>query len=352
MNTRALVLALLGATVHAARADYDPEWRDGCPAGNLARLPDIAHSAVDPLEPYPGTRPELAGALPQPDSAFGRTQLGTDFTLSHFASPGGEIHAAAVYGAALRGALSVAVSHWRHVRWSAGLRAALSSHHLDDGSLSLDHLGNLVVQPELRWQWVAIGSNPIDSVGDPAHPPASLRNGIAVQAILARPRDQGEAARVDGARIWRRTAFEGYLVSPRPTWGGALELRSEGVGCYAPFVHLRLSLTATEAATDPMDPSHERLVVLAPQTLSVGFALSSHASLLVQYGLLVYLARSEGASERSPIGATAIHRFRLGGERVFANGRLTMSGYLDLFAGSALYDGTNVGFSMTWNLGD
>lgn len=351
----AIVVGLVTASTGYARADYDPEWRDGCPGGNLTHLPDVQYRKADTLESYAGTRPDLVGALPQPDSAFGRNQLGIDSVLAHSATVDANTPSTLVAGAALRGAINIPIGHLYHLRWSTGLHATLSRRHFEEGGQMVNHLGNLVLQPEFRWQWTATGSNTVDSIGDPEHQAAGLRNGIALQAIVARPFDQSVAARTSGAMIWRRDAFEGYLVSPRPTWGGAIEIRSEGVGCYAPFIHLRLSLTVTDAATDPSDVAHEHMVFLAPQTLSFGFALSSHASVLVQYGLLVYVARGDsgpGFPLASLIETSALHRLRFGGEKVFAGGQLTAAASLDLFLGSQLYHGTRVGVSLTWNMGD
>lgn len=359
MRALRAILALasggVAASASPARAGYDPEWRDGCPAGNLARLPDVQHRAADALERYDGTRPDLVGALPQPDSAFGRNQLGIDTILAHSEATKDSDDRTVIGGAALRGAINIPVSHWYHLRWSTGLHVSLSARHREEGDQTANRRGNLVLQPEFRWQWVATGSNTVDSLDDREHQAAGLRNGIALQAIIARPLDQSDAARADKAMVWRRSAFEGYLVSPRPTWGGAVEIRSEGVGCYAPFIHLRLSLTVTDAATDPENPGHEQMVFLAPQTLTFGVALSSHASVLVQYGLLVYLAnndRTDGTAPQSLIETSALHRFRFGGEWVFGDEHLTGAAYLDLFRGSKLYAGTVVGVSLTWNIGD
>jgi hypothetical protein len=353
-------LAIVGSSAGAARADYDVEWRDGCPGGNLARTPDVQHRWADTLERYDGTRPELIGALPQPDSALAGNQIGVDSRIAHFASPGAGGNSASVYGGVLRAHGNAPLSHWSNVRWSAGLAAMLSAHRLEDGHTSIDRLGNLVLEPELRAHWVATGTNVVDSLGDVDHQAAGLRNSVAIQAIISAPLDQAMPARSERLGLWRRDAFEGYLVSPRGTLGGALEIRSEGVGCYAPFVHLRLSLTFTDVPIAPAQPAPvqpapaqpamERMVMVAPQTLSFGFALSSRASMLLQYGLLVYLTRDGQAAEGSLIGATAIHRFRVGGERVFDS--VTMAVHFDYFLGSALYDGTIVGVSLAWRLGE
>jgi hypothetical protein len=346
-----LVLVIVAAGSGAARADYDPEWRDGCPGGNLSRTPDVLHRASDLPPRYGGTHPELTGALPQADSGLARDQIGLDGTVSHFASPGNGGNSTSLYGGALRLHGNVPIGGGHDVHHGAGLGAVLSYHRLQDGSAMVDRLGSLVLEPEFRAQWVATGTNIVDSVGDPDHQAAGLRNGVALQAILAEPLDQGMAARVAATGVWSRDAFDGYLVSPRPTWGGALEIRSEGVGCYAPFVHLRLSLTFTEVATQPAAPSTEHVVMLAPQTLAFGFSPSSHTSVWLQYGLLVYfLPGDPGGVSSSLIGATAIHRFRFGIERVF--GGVTAAAHVDFFHGSAMYDGTVVGVSLNWNLRD
>jgi hypothetical protein len=343
-----LVPAIVAAGAGAARADDVPEWRDGCPGGNLSRTPDVLHHASDTLPRYEGTRPELTGAMPQADSGLARDQIGLDGTVSHFASSGNGGNSTSLYGGALRLHADVALGG-HDVHYGAGLGALLSYHRLQDGPMTVDRLGSLVLEPELRAQWVATGTHFVDSLGDPDHQAAGLRNGIALQAILAEPLDQGPAARAAATAVWSRAAFEGYRVSPRPTWGGALELRSEGVGCYAPFLHLRLSLTFTEAATQPADRSAEHLVMLAPNTLAVGFSPSSHASVWLQYGLLIYFVPGDrGGASSSLIGATAIHRFRFGIERVL--GGVTAAVHVDFFRGSAMYDGTVVGVSLNWNL--
>lgn len=339
----AAALGMLAAATATARADYEVEWRDGCPGGNLARTPDVRHREDDRLERYDGTRPELIGALPQPDSALGGNQIGIDSTIGHFASPGDGRPSASLYGGVLRVHGNAPVSHGGHVRWSAGLGAMVSAHRLEDGRTIVDLLGNLVLEPELRAHWVATGTNIVDSLGDPEHQAAGLRNSVALQAIIAAPLDGSDRARADRLALWRRDAFDGYLMSPRATVGGALEIRSEGVGCYAPFVHLRLSAMLTE-------PQMGRMAVVAPQSLSLGFALSSRTSLLLQYGLLVYLTRNGQEVEDPPIGATAIHRLRVGGERAFDD--FTMALHFDYFTGSALYDGTFFGMSLTWRPGE
>jgi hypothetical protein len=159
------------------------------------------------------------------------------------------------------------------------------------------------------------------------------------------------SARTERTSLWRREAFEGYLISPRPTWGAAFEIRSEGVGCYAPFVHLRMSATLTDAVTDPAQSPREHMVWLAPQTLTFGVSPSSHASVLFQYGLLVYFTgETARGSPASLIGATAVHRFRFGGERVA--GPLSFSAHLDFFLGSTLYDGSVFGVSVNLHTGD
>jgi hypothetical protein len=346
MKAAWLALAMLGADAGAVRADYDPEWRDGCPGGNLARTPDVQHQASDRQASYGGTHPELTGALPQADSALARDQIGIDGTISHFASRGNDGPSTSMYGSALR--VHGGVATGGDVHWGAGLGAILSYHRLQEGPTMVERLGSLVLEPELRAQWVATGTHIIDSVGDPEHQAAGLRNGFAVQAILATPLDQSTAARAEATAVWARAAFEGYRVSPRPTWGGAIEMRSEGVGCYAPFVHLRLSLTFTEVADQPAEPSTEHLVLLAPQTLALGFSPSSHASVWLQYGLLVYFAPGDriGAAA-SLVGETAIHRFRFGFERWF--GAVSASAHVDFFRGSTRYDGTVVGVSLNWN---
>lgn len=344
-----LVPAILAAGAGVARADFDPEWRDGCPGGNLSRTADVLHQASDALPRYAGTRPELTGALPQADSALARDQFGIDGAVSHFASPDASGRSTSLYDGALR--LHGGLGGGHEIHYGAGLGAVLSYHHLQDGPMPVDRVGNLVLEPEFRWQWVATGTNLVDSLGDPDHQAAGLRNGIALQAILAQPLDQSQAARAAATEVWRHAAFEGYRVSPRPTWGGALELRSEGVGCYAPFVHLRLSLTFTEIATLPGNLADENLVMLAPQTLAFGFSPSSHASVWMQYGLLIYFAPgSRGGPASSLIGETAIHRFRFGIERVL--GAASAAVHVDFFRGSKMYDGTVVGVSLNWNLRD
>jgi hypothetical protein len=350
MRAAWLVLVIVAASAGAARADYDPEWRDGCPGGNLTRTPDVAHQASDALPRYDGTRPELTGALPQADSGLARDQVGFDGTVSHFASPEPGRDSASLYGGGLRAHGGVPLGgHDFH--YGAGLGALLSYHRLQDSPRPVDRLGNLVLEPELRMQWVATGTNVVDSIRDPEHQAAGVRNGVALQAILARPFDQGDAARAMATGVWTRTAFEGYRASPRPTWGGALELRSEGVGCYAPFVHLRLSLTFTRIATLPDHPADESLVLLAPQTLAFGFSPSSHTSVWLQYGLLVYFAPGDRSGPGSSlIGETAIHRFRFGIERAFDGG--SVATHVDYFRGSKMYDGTVVGVSLNWNLRD
>jgi hypothetical protein len=350
MRAAWLVGAIVAASAGAARADYDPEWRDGCPGGNLSLKPDVAHQASDALPRYAGTRPELTGAMPQPDSALARDQIGFDGTISHFASPGGGRDSASLYGAGLRA--HAGGSHYgRDFHYGAGLGVLLSGHRLQDSPTPIDRLGNLVLEPELHLQWGATGTNFVDSLGDPEHQAAGVRNGFALQAILALPFDQSDAARAMATTVWARAAFEGYRVSPRPTWGGALELRSEGVGCYAPFVHLRLSLTFTQIATRPDAPADDNLVLLAPETLAFGFSPSSHLSVWLQYGLLVYFAPGDrDGPASSVIGETAIHRFRFGFEAMFDGWSVTP--HVDYFRGSKMYDGTVVGVSLNWNLRD
>lgn len=347
----AVAAAVMAAPARDARADYDPEVRDGCPAGNLSRKPDVQQRASDTLEPYRGTRPDQVGALPQADSALAPNQLAVDVVVSHFASQGNDSGPTALYGGALYGHLDRPFARWLQARWAIGLGVAGSAHQLEEGPDRRFRLGTLVFEPELRAQWVATGTNVVNSLDDPEHQAAGLRNGIAVQGIFAAPLDTSMGARADSARVWRRDAFEGYLVSPRATMGGAVELRSEGVGCYAPFVHLRLSATATKAETDPARPSVEHLVLLAPQTLTFGFSPSSSASLLTQYGLLVYFTEDTArGSSASLIGASAIHRFRIGGERVV--GRVTFAAHFDFFLGSPLYGGTMFTVAMRLNPGD
>lgn len=347
----ALALAVVMAAGGSARADYDPEWRDGCPGGNRSRTQDIQHRWADKLDDYPGTRPERVGALPQSDSALGDNQVGLDTMVARFASLGNGSGAASAAAEALHVHLNYPFARWLLARWAGGLNLAASAQQLEDGRTRTARLGNAVIQPEMRMQWVATGTNVVDSVKDPDHQAAGLRNGLALQLILAVPFDQGMSARAARASLWRREAFEGYLVSPRSTAGAAFEIRSEGVGCYAPFVHLRLSATFTDIVTDPAQSPREHMVWLAPQTLTVGVSPSSHASVMFQYGLLVYFTgETARGSPESLIGATTLHRFRIGGEYVWRS--LTFSAHLDFFLGSTLYDGSMFGVSVNYHTGD
>src|SRR6185295_7600751 len=103
--------------------------------------------------------------------------------------------------------------------------------------------------------------------------------------------------------LWRRSAFESYLWSPNRLLGAAFEYRSEGVGCYAPFFHLRLSgmLTHDLAA---------RAMGILPQTVAGGLAVSTNASIFFQYGILISLAADGSAND--VFGSNVIHRFRVG----------------------------------------
>src|SRR5207302_7717577 len=142
--------------------------------------------------------------LPQADSGLARDQFGIDGAVSHFASPNARGRSTSLYDGALRLHAGIGVGH--EVHYGAGLGAVLSYHHLQDGTMPVGRPGNLVVEPELRAQWVATGTNVVDSLGDPDHQAAGLRNGIALQAILAQPPDQSQAARAAATAVWSRAA--------------------------------------------------------------------------------------------------------------------------------------------------
>lgn len=320
-----------------ARADYDPEWRDGCPPANFERAADhIAFSrSIDRPEAAHddyNTDPHQVGVVPDFDSAFLPTRIAVLGTYSHFADSSDEVspdeHDAATRARLFGGALQL------HVNWTVAdewrLGASVTAGVLDrlsgDSGSTPRQLANIAFAPAIRHGFLTSFIH-----AEPGHTIAALRHGVALQGLVTASPTTFDA--MERLVLMRHSAFDSYLYSPHRTWGGFFEYRIEGVGCYSPFIHLRLGGTKTT------DLAGHGMWVL-PESVAAGLAVAADASVFAQYSVLV--AVGTNPVESDPIlGSNVIHRFRIGLE--WESPLATLGTHLDLFRGSVAYNGTVIG---------
>jgi hypothetical protein len=342
-----LATIVILVSTRTAHAGIDTDWRDGCPAGNMQTAGDVSYASSDDTPKYRGTNVRRTGAAPDLDSALIPSRFGLAGFYAHLSSSAsGAGVPAYLAGWIAHAHQNVDFSETDERIWSFGASEMLAGMEITENSTTAFQLGNFVFAPSLRRHWTTTGTDVEKSAPDrfdsSVIDPVGLRHAIAFQGLIA-GRYQwgtGPGEADQDFRLLQRTAFDGYLIAPRETLGLAFETRSEGVGCYAPFVHLRLSILGTHDTAG-------KLMALAPQTLAVGFYASSHFAIMFQYGLLLYEATNR--EHRALLDTNAIHRFRIGGE--WTSQDWSFAAHFDLFRGSTLYDGTVFGFSVSHGIG-
>jgi hypothetical protein len=321
------------------------EWRDGCPAGNVQQTPDIVFADPAAAPPYSGTDPRLMGPAPQLDSALVPTRVLLAPAYLHFAGDD-EAPRARLLGGLAQVKVNAGESHSTNP-WVGGLSltapylAVLSGDLAPDGqpAPAPDQAGNLVLALSLQHYWLTSILDDPDT--DAKVYIAGLRNAWALQLTgAARPWSHDAE---DSAILLQRTAFDAALFTPHKAVGGSFEWRTEGVGCYAPFIDVRLSLLLTR------DASEQHWSLFAPQTLAVGFAGSSSATAMVQYGML--FSAYSGPAAKAVLPTNVVHRVRFGLDVAFAS-EFSIGVAFDVFLNSSLYDGTAFEGHLAWNFGD
>jgi len=338
-----LVAIVLLALSGRARAD----WRDGCPAGNLQSAADVTYTkAAD--APGPGeTNPRLLGPAPQLDSALVPTRVLLAPAYLHFEGSS-DAPRAQLIGALAQVNLNAGQSApTRAVVFGASLTVPylnVEGNNLAAGGQSAPapaQLGNLVLGLSLKRHWLTSFLD--DRTTDARAYIAGVRNAWAVQLIgAARPWSHD----ADGSTILlQRTAFDAALFTPHKAGGPAFEWRSEGVGCFAPFIHVRLSVVFSKDARD------QHWSIFAPQTLALGLAPSSRFTAMVQYGMVfsAYTGPAGGAGQ-AVLPTNVVHRIRFGVD--LSGGSISAGAALDLFLNSALYDGTALVGYVAYNFGE
>ena len=339
-----------------ARADYDSDWRDGCPPGNLERAADyLAYSrahppgaAAAPAAPY-STDANQTGPSDGFDSAIIPTRLLVLGDYAHYADgrvtvPGGDsrdIGRARLVNVLVQAHLNVPLAVDDQLRLGVTAVAPWAQRLPGDGAGSAPHqFGNIAVMTSLRFGWLSSYLHRRQGSADPEGDVAAVRHAIAIQGMVTgAPVDYDRADRLILAR---RSGFEGYLFTPRRSYGGSLEYRAEGVGCYSPFFHLRLSGFGT--ATDG------RTTLLLPQTVALGLAVASDTSVFFQYGLLVTVGAQDQRPDQEPLFVSdAVHRLRVGIAWSFP--RWSVTAHLDQFLGNAAYQGTLLTVYMSLHIG-
>lgn len=333
--------------VATASRSWAGGWRDGCPAGALQQNPDVTYPTPEAAPSYPGTNPRSIGPAPQLDSALVPTRALLTVPFLHFSSNQSASRARMLGGIAQVSANSGNQSDVETSPFVGGLKLTVPYLDLLSGDSSSSgqptptarEFGNVVVAGSLQHYWLTsiladkASGGPVDI--------ASLRNAWAIQGILAfRP---GPSNVGDATILVQRTAFDSALFAPNFTLGTAFEVRTEGVGCYAPFIDVRLSVLGNQ------DAAEQHWMMFFPETVAVGFTPGAQAFVaMFQYGLL--FSAYTGPSNQALLPPSVVHRFRFGLD-FFSDPGFSAGAHLDLFAGNALYDGTAIELYTSWNFG-
>jgi hypothetical protein len=349
---RALVVVAIVFASTNAQADFQSEWRDGCPAGSLSVKPDLDYTTDKGPPVYPRTEATRTGAAPDVDSELVPTRFTAVAGYSQFSS---SLNAP---GQSARPVAGTIIAHLNRRIYESNLGHQLSlgftgmyseMAFLPHDVETVAQSGNLVVGASLRGHWLTSGTvvdksrpssddnGPIDAVG--------LRHAVAAQVLVfGRPWDGGTNAQQNDALFLQRTAFTPYLMSPNGGAGFAFETRSEQVGCYSPFIHVRLAFYGTSDAG--------KFDLILPETIAVGFSASEHFSLMFQYGLLIFDHTGNDADSHDHrfalLGTNVIHRFRFGGSYDADWG--SVAAFIDMFRGADLYKGGVLTLSFSPNV--
>lgn len=348
MRAAWIIGSVIVATASVARADYDSEWRDGCPPGNLEQVADyIAYSRAyghDGSQSVYSTDADQIGPTADLDSALVPTRVMAQGQYDHFSFGNDGNGRARLLGTTVQAHLNfpginfnplVPIGTWR---FAASLNLAALQMMSGDGlgsSAAPGQWGNIVLAPALRHTWMTSyihhKRKPRDPITDLDGDITALRHAVAFQGLVTASPETYDVN--ETMLLWKRSAFDSALFSPHRTWGGSFEYRTEGVGCYSPFFHLRLAALWTS------DLAGERLMIF-PETVTVGMSAAAHTSVYFQYGAVVTIGSSD--ENLSPVfGANVIHRFRFGVDWSFAH--VSVGAHLDEFRGSFAYDGTVLG---------
>jgi hypothetical protein len=350
-RTKSALLAAGALLAVAGRAwgDYSPEWRDGCPAGDVELNPDVSYASADAAPLSRATEPRLVGPAPELDSALVPTRLLGALEVLHFGS-GGADGPARIIGALVQLHLNFRIPETADAHpWVGGFTLTVpylntfSGDSAPDGSPSPapGDVGNMVLALSGQHYWLT--SILSGRSADVAGTVAGVRNALSGQLTFAfRPwtSDQNEPDEV--FPLLQRTTFNSAYFAPHPSIGGAFEIRSEGVGCYAPFIHLRLSFAGNQ------DAAEQHFMLFFPETIAAGIAPTSNSTIMIQYGLL--FSGYTGTAAQALLPSSVVHRLRFGLDYTSSSG-WSAGGSFDLFLGNALYDGTALEAYLSWNFG-
>lgn len=349
-----VVLALTSTAF--ADNDFDSNWRDGCPPGNLEKVPDViadsrGGSAAHVQDAY-DTDARLSGAAPQFDSAFVPSRIAVIGDYSHLTADDGNMaadHRDSGRARLLGSTLQVAVNAQLHEGWVLGVQAmdgyaARLSGDMPANSTTSSNAqtnwSNFVLAAAIKHHWLSsfvhVRKKWWEDTTDTEGTIAALRHAAAGQIVLATP--WTDANNADALAIARRNAFDSYQFIPHGVVGGFFEYRSEGVGCYAPFFHLRLGAFWTR------DGLSQSMLVI-PETVAGGLSVGDNVQVFFQYGLLVALQHTS-MMEDPVFGASVIHRFRFGFD--WADASWGIGAYLDYYRGSDAYGGAMFGLHLSY----
>lgn len=333
----------------SAAAETTYEWRDGCPAGNR---PD-----------YPGTISHWHGATPQTDSALMPSHVMAGSQLSYYTAHNVQGDGTEFTGTIPRLRLWTpylqAHQNFRLGKrspHSLALTATLPYGRQFDGDRKVDGNGRIPPSPDLlgnptvalsyrRHKLYGYFDRQDEENRDVDDAVAGMRIAWAARVATSFPRSDRHDDRLSLALAHPFDAHwfgpAGILGLPGPL-AAAFELRAESVGCYAPFVHIRLSVSVQSEAGDR--------VLYLPQTAAVGMYVSSQTALLFQYGVMIRTSNADD-TQQSLFGIDAVHRFRFGGEHTRDAWRLGAN--IDLFRGSQRLEGVIIGayFLLNWDKG-
>lgn len=341
---RAAFVVLAWCTAATAHAEYQPNSRDGCPPGSVEVLKDVAYPTAASAPRYAGVEERQTGAVGQFDSALVPTRLILGTSYTHF-GPANAAQRARIWSEDVQLHVNGDPANWRpygHDNWSIGGSVMWSHAGVlpGDGTATSanpapSRSGNLVLALAVR------GHGVTSKIEDDSVQLAGLRHAWAAQLIGALPPEaENPRQALQALSLLQLFPYDSYRYAPHWALGISFEWRMEAVGCYAPFVHFRVG-GVLNPNLDAMTGRTQNDMVLAPQSLAVGFYPTTGLAALFQYSVLVYYSPAEPRRTDPLIGTNAVHRFRFAVEKPW--GPITLSAQLDLFRGATQYDGTVLG---------
>ncbi len=340
-STVMIAVAWLGMP-QIARADFDVDLRDGCPPGAREVRRDVAYASAADIAPYGGTQEKLTGPVPELDSALVPTSFVMAGSYTHY-SPAMAAQRARIWEGSLMAHLNLATDRtWLDDDLSIGFTFIASGASVSSGdsvamvpNAAPSEYGNLVLAVSLR-------GHGLTSIIDNGPPRLSaLRHAWAFQVLGAiPPGSQDSAAAKQALTLEQWYPYDSYRYAPHWALGASAEWRMESIGCYAPFVHLRIGFVMNPNL-DTKTGETDNVMFLAPQTLTLGVYPTARLAAMFQYGLLIYYSPAAPRRDDPLPGTNAVHRFRFATE--LPVGTVRVGAHLDLFRGATLYDGTVFG---------